>query len=89
MKGGNKMSSKANTQHMKLINKLKRIEEYKNTALCITVETWCHPTRAKETKVTLWSGKHNCYIFKGSTMSELERFINSERDKAGLFKGKK
>lgn len=81
------MNGKANPQHLRLINKLKRVEKYKEDSMCITIETWSHKTGNKETEVILWSG-NNGYIFKGSTMSELERFINQERKEAGVFQEK-
>jgi len=82
------MSSKANTQHLRLINKLKRVKEYKNDGLAITIETWNYRSGSKKTEVTLWSSNKEAHIFKGSTMVALERFINKEREKAGLFKGR-
>ena len=77
-----------NTQHLRLINKLKKVEEYKEDGIAITVETWCHKSGTKSTEVSLWSDSKLKHIFRGNTMSELERFINSEREKAGLLKKK-
>jgi len=82
------MACKANTQHLKLINRLKKIEKYKDDSICIALETWSHPYHETKTKVSLWSDNAKQDIFKGSTMSELERFINEEREKAGLFQEK-
>jgi len=75
------MACKANPQHLRLINKLKRIEEYKDDAICIAVETWSYTKGNFETEVKLWSGNNSEYMFKGTTMVELERFIDSKRKK--------
>ncbi len=80
------MSSKGNTNHIRLMNKLKMVEKYKNDNLHLAVGTWSFKSRDDETQVKLWSGHTGEYIFIGTTISELERFINGERERAGLFK---
>ncbi len=80
------MSSKGNTNHVRLLNKLKMCEEFKNDRLCISVETWGFSSKYAETKVELWSDQYSQTLFKGTTMTGLERFINEEREKVGLFK---
>ena len=82
------MTCKANPQHLRLINKLRRIEKYKDGSLCLTVKTWSFSSGNTETTVELWSSELSGYLFKETTMSELERFINSERKKAGIFQEK-
>jgi len=84
------MTSKANTQHLKLINRLKKIEKYKDSVFCLDITTWNGLKTEKDntTKIRLWEQEEG-FIFEGNTMSELERFINSERKKAGLFQERK
>ncbi len=79
------MSSKGNTNHLRLINKLKRVKKYRNDILCLTVETWGWIDRDTETRVKLWSDRQTKTVFAGTTISELERFINKEREEDGLF----
>lgn len=85
------MACKANTQHLKLINKLKMIEKYKDASICLTVETWNHSTGDKVTKVRLISVKDSQFtsLFQGATISGLERFINEQRKEAGIFQERK
>ena len=82
------MACKANPQHLRLINRLKKVEKYKDYSLCITIEIWSHSTGRNKTTVTLFSSKRSMFLFQGSTMSELERFIDKERKEAGLFQEK-
>lgn len=81
------MTCTANPQHLKLINRLKKIEEYKDDSISLQIDTWSYHGGQIETEVLLWSRKKG-HLYKGSSMTELERFINSERKKAGVFQEK-
>ena len=82
------MACKANPQHLRLLNRLKKIDKYKASAYAISIQTWSHESGTISTTVDLWSAKLNKWLFQGTTISELERFINSERKKAGIFQEK-
>lgn len=79
------MTCKANSHHLKFINRLKKIDNYKNDTIAITINTWSLRDRDAYTRVSLWSADLNTHIFEGFSMLELERFINKKRAEAGLF----
>ena len=83
------MACKANSQHLKLINRLKMIEKYKDDSISLTVNTWSHDNGDINTEVRLWSHEKSRSLFQGTTISGLERFINQERKEAGLFQEKR